>query len=519
MRLFTKWLRGDWLRLSWLKLDERDLKVFRDLTILAFLFVLPIILADRYYLDDIGRSISGYVRWEAHGRFVTALLAMLMHFGAPLQDISPLGLLLSLPPLTYSLTLFSRRFMPGAGRLARVLTSAFVFLNLFMIQNLSYKYDSFSMNLSIAVIFLFYGCPEVRSSLRLFVMSLAAVFLSLCLYQAALGMFFILLLLECGMLLYDGERWGTVGNTILMRTLGAGVSCALCQILSVEIFVNGSYPIEHSELVPLLSSPSESLKIILTNADRYFGYYVDAWLSIPLPLRLLLLAALAAAFSQLAQGYMRHKPWTPFRVIGCSLLCIGLLAGTAICCLILPILPLIVFKSPVFDPRLLLSFCGVSLVLGLALYYLSRRHRWVWALTAVCILFGLSFYYTYGNALKSQRNYDEYVFQSVARDVEKVVVGKKLRHLVISGRMPVCRELSLATSKFPLIRTLVPIYFSNNWKWGHLLLSHYLPRLNFSRQQLDDADLDYLRTAKPDVYNALYMLFTRDRKLVLRFSK
>ena len=62
---------------------------------LCFLYILPIILADRMYGDDILRSQQGYTNWDINGRPLADLMMKgLFLFGDNIADISPLPLIL-----------------------------------------------------------------------------------------------------------------------------------------------------------------------------------------------------------------------------------------------------------------------------------------------------------------------------------------------------------------------------------------------------------------------------------------
>ena len=44
---------------AWLKIEQKDRTLFFSLTALYAVYVLPIILANRYYQDDLSRSLYG----------------------------------------------------------------------------------------------------------------------------------------------------------------------------------------------------------------------------------------------------------------------------------------------------------------------------------------------------------------------------------------------------------------------------------------------------------------------------
>lgn len=59
---------------AWLKIEQKDRTLFFSLTALYAVYVLPIILANRYYQDDLSRSLYGITGWKTtQGRSRNAL--------------------------------------------------------------------------------------------------------------------------------------------------------------------------------------------------------------------------------------------------------------------------------------------------------------------------------------------------------------------------------------------------------------------------------------------------------------
>jgi hypothetical protein len=70
-------------------------KIFSAMTTLFIIYVFPIIMADRYYQDDLSRSLRGITGWSNDARPLTELLMRWLGGGTPIGDISPLPLLLA----------------------------------------------------------------------------------------------------------------------------------------------------------------------------------------------------------------------------------------------------------------------------------------------------------------------------------------------------------------------------------------------------------------------------------------
>ena len=66
------------------------------LSLLLLVYIIPIILADRLYIDDILRSQQGYKNWGINGRPLADLIMAAFNFtDGVIADASPLGLFYS----------------------------------------------------------------------------------------------------------------------------------------------------------------------------------------------------------------------------------------------------------------------------------------------------------------------------------------------------------------------------------------------------------------------------------------
>ena len=80
---------------SWMQLAENERRLFLGVFVLLVLYAFPIVLANAYYVDDLGRSRLGYFYWGGNGRVVTNAITACLIMGKTLQDVAPLWLFLS----------------------------------------------------------------------------------------------------------------------------------------------------------------------------------------------------------------------------------------------------------------------------------------------------------------------------------------------------------------------------------------------------------------------------------------
>ena len=124
------------------------------LLVLGLAYALPIMLDGRYYLDDLSRAMTGLTLWETEGRPLASILSSLISFSWPsfegpaLRDTSPIPQILGVVALAYGAALLARKLFPDGVGLTQALVVFPVIGSPFTLQNLSYKYDAFTMGLA-----------------------------------------------------------------------------------------------------------------------------------------------------------------------------------------------------------------------------------------------------------------------------------------------------------------------------------------------------------------------------------
>ena len=121
-------------------------KVFLLLFVICFLYILPIILANTFYIDDMNRTVEGY-NWNRDGRFMSSNIMHLLS--------SQIEVVYSLFP--YS-TIVSTFFLALAGfvltyslgiknKLHLITASLIVATCPFLLEILTYKFDCLPISL------------------------------------------------------------------------------------------------------------------------------------------------------------------------------------------------------------------------------------------------------------------------------------------------------------------------------------------------------------------------------------
>lgn len=75
--------KKEWMiQMEWYRLNKKYLTLYIELVIASVLYVIPVILADRYYNDDLSRALYGARGWQKDGRPLGDVLMILLTGGA-----------------------------------------------------------------------------------------------------------------------------------------------------------------------------------------------------------------------------------------------------------------------------------------------------------------------------------------------------------------------------------------------------------------------------------------------------
>ena len=135
--------------------NRYDRKFVVFLSCLCFAYITPIILAGRYYIDDMGRGQWGYYNWAANGRPFADLIMEFLVGGGRIVDASPLFLFIGTVVFIFCCHEYHKANPFIAPSRASPFMSGLVFFyiyaNPFMLENISYKFDALPMLLSLSL--------------------------------------------------------------------------------------------------------------------------------------------------------------------------------------------------------------------------------------------------------------------------------------------------------------------------------------------------------------------------------
>jgi hypothetical protein len=366
------------------------------------LHVVPLLMADMPFLDDLAREHLARNDWMDVGRPLMVALFAALSFAPGAVNLYPLPLLLAVLVTGLALARLLRYWFEFPT-LSSVLLVLPLWFQPYFLQNLSYQYDGASMALSLAAVVwaITLGTQRWRGGLS----ATLLVAVGAALYQPSVNVFTGLCALEVMRRVIEGDRGAVVRRLVAVRAgqLLLGVllyyASSAWMVTSTRaglLSIDGQWL---AEVLARLRTTAEVVSLLLTPGN--------AWL-----FALLLLCATLALLRELQRVWQRPV------AVGERLGLMGaLLLPVALVLLCVPgfIVMLAHFEQSV---RVLMGL-GVFLML---LHVLVHRALASWPrlrllALLVPLLFMLSFSFAYGRVLVLQKTLHQSIAQMLAHDL------------------------------------------------------------------------------------------------------
>ena len=492
------------------KLEGNYSKAFYWLLAFSFLYLLPILIANFYYIDDVGRSFRGNISWNSDGRPLMKAIVVFLSNGKPIMDVSPWMQIAAVIVLDYALVLFLRKYVSSASALQIFCVAACSYANWFLLENVSYKYESLGMLTSISIPFVLYSLPETMDIKKQVPITIIAVLISI-------GTYVSLAVLEAVYHLTQKTAWKQIARQVTMRAGAILAGSLLYKLTIAKRFVpQTGYSSEHAHLVRLSSQGIYAVYHHLLS----FGAMWKEHLQTLNYIGVLLVVAMCIGIIHLAFVVWRSREESFAVKLGT----LFFILATPILLMVSSVIAMLVLEHPIFTPRVMLSFTVVTLFAGLMIYHLSQVHKGFLVIAGLTLMITLSFSSAYGNLLTRQDQTNSLVAARLARDMDEIEMqtGQTIKYVSFIGHSPKCKELLLYAQKRPLLNRLVPIYMNDNWYWGGSYLSHFrteqlhmLPDKVWSKK----ADLTYISQRASIRHNEFYQLYLQQNRIIVVFPR
>lgn len=261
----------DWKILGMIYQKKHELKKIAVSVMIAFLLfclgISSIIRANYNYIDDIGRVVYGYRRWDELSRFLSDYLSILIYGDKYLGDASPLPQIIGTFFLGVAGTIVIWAISENTEFfIIKLFSIVPMGLSPYFLECLSYKFDAPYMALSILLAVL--PMMFVKKKSYVYVVSVFFGTVAVCTtYQAGLGIFPMLVVLRCLQKWNLGERWRP---TFLFCC--KSVSGYFMAILFFRFFIMRPIKGYMSNVIPSLNGMVSNT---FSNYKKYYAYVIN----------------------------------------------------------------------------------------------------------------------------------------------------------------------------------------------------------------------------------------------------
>lgn len=501
--------------MKWYQLDKKYTINCLVLSALSFLYILPIILINSYFKDDLGWSLVGSIGLKGDGRPLGEYLVLMLCGGEPVTDTAPLPLILAILFLSYTLTLYAKTNLDFISNSFALLTVLLLIItNPFAVECLSYRYGSMVMFAALALPFLIFSIPETVSKVKIFVYSSLLSMALMSLYQAAIGMCLVLFITSVFLLLFQKKKINYAQEGLRLAGIGAGA--IVYKLVIASHYINASdwrygasqtLELTPGSVITIFQNIAATCRLITSFLSETALWYRIVLASVII-LTILLTVVLYCRES-------KTKGWRKAAAIAFLLI-------SPACIFISSFLPLMLLQQQAQKLRIFISLGGFLFYLGVLLLYFIRKYpqviRPLLVLLILCNLYHYTYIYSFGNAVNNHNEYAKYIVYQVAHDLETLNADRTFTSVSFIGTMPKSQRTQMICEKYPMTGALLPKYLTNDTWIGGAYVLHYLQD-DLSIEKDTDADRETIRSAEPVMANSLYSCYVNGDKIIIAFRE
>lgn len=472
--------------------DKKALFIYSGL---ALLFIYPLIQAGIYYRDDLDRSITGYYGWRGLGRpFADILTRFFSASGHYNLDLFPYTMLASCIFLGASALALSKHLIKSDIPNANMVAALLIF-NPFILQNIAYRYDSLGMSIAFFLAVVAYTYENKNLTIDVATKLIAGV-LSLTLYQPCANIFIGLLAID--VIIIATKKDVKVKESIIFLFKKT--------ILFVSFFL----------IYMLFFSPKNNSRAELIHLDQGGLEH---------------LAKTLIALKEMVLSYLYHPVYIYFAIpilIGCVFMLIAyrtnikqiasfiLYGAVSFLIFIISLMgPTLLLQDAPVLPRTLVSFSVILVIIAIPIMRFAPRFKYA---ALIPVIASLAFSAQLSNAMKSQQEYENFVFSMIAQDI---ATHKDIVSIGTVGQLNKNERARLLIDNKPLIGHFV-------FPATEFLASYQLVNKGFTQtlhgygdeQENKNKLSDIIKKGiKPVSSNEYYTLFISDNNAIVFLGK
>ncbi|MBP3784350.1 MAG: glucosyltransferase domain-containing protein [Butyrivibrio sp.] len=474
----------------------------KELLIMAVIFLIEvsaIIRANFYYNDDLGRNIEGYTGNAFDSRYVADWVSIIVGGNKHNTDVSPLTQILACIFLAAAVVAVVYVFTKGRDFTVLHYVCGTLIMSPYFLSNMSYKYDSVFMAMSVfaAVLpFVFW----VRDSKVLFYLSSVICLLVMCMtYQASSGIYPMMALMMAFLSWNRGEKSFKESALFLLKCAGV----YLVTLAFFALFL--MKPIEEGYINTDVFSAGDFIGGVISNYKEFYLTVVGDFMKNWNILAFLLVVLLGVLFVVKSS---RNK----FVSAGMFVILLALML-----LVVFGVYP--AFSLTLILPRSMYGFSFFLMVCGFAILTFDGILPWGGKAAILVLSWCLfAFSFTYGNALAQQMKYVDFRVQEVIDDLADldVMMTDDEKRMVVEGDIGFCPAIENYTYDYVLIKKLVPVYFQGGTHdWSSAYFYRYFKLPNIKRvYTLDDAG--EFETVQESAYHEI--LVNKDNDIIIKLK-
>ncbi|HFV6222079.1 TPA: glucosyltransferase domain-containing protein [Escherichia coli] len=421
--------------------------------VVAICFSSLIITDGRYYIDDYGRSISGYAAWTMNGRPLAEMFMIALNFGMPLPDLFPIPQVIAVIAFAIAMTIFSYKTSKEHVYCA-VIAGAFIIASPTIISNLSYRYDSATMALSVLAATtsaLLWEEPCIKKAVISFLVLLA----TLCLYQPSSNIF-VLLSVYAYVISPDEKKVSFI--KLLIKGFIFVFANLFYLLIIVPLTISDDYNTSGSQIAGI----GEMIDIGARNFRSFYQILDDCFNSSSI--WLISIIALISVISIIYSIY-RDRSSRLYDVIH-SIVLVSFMPFAAF----MVVGSMIALKHPVVHPRVLVSSGYViAVIVGICINSNATLRNVAICVSAALLVYMIGLYASFSNTQKAQESYESWIVQSIADDVAS---SKNVKDIMIIGSPGYAPVSHISLEKYPIIKRTIRILINDKDPWGMYQLRH-----------------------------------------------
>jgi len=414
-------------------------------------FIYPIVHANFFHIDDLGRSLSGYYGWTSVGRPLATFMykVLTLNFKNAI-DISPLSQIIGIAVLASACA--SVATLDQFNEYTSMLPLAFLGISPFMVANYSYRFDSLFMPIAIAfaiIPYYFYYRFGTYTSIILASLSLFAAYN---LYQPAINDYLELFILFSVSFLLGFKR--NISLTISAISFLLGSALYKMELIFTSIVPKTGFPGLHASIVL-------SKNIIERNFISVLKILWHTTKDYPEKLVFLVIALFLAIGVVVFFKKMRNY------FFSLVVLCAGI-----------PMIfgPMLLLKNPIYESIVFIGFGGfLTTASWLAMFVFSKISKNSYAKVFLFFLMAypqMIIAYVYGNAQYSQKQFINTIGHDIDERIYKITNGRQF-YLGIYGAVPIAQRSMIASNEYNIVSRSLDRPINWHWYWGKVFLQTY----------------------------------------------